>query len=493
MVSSSVPCTGRILILGFGGVARCTLPLLLKNLTISPTQITVMDMVDHRELLKDYLLQGLTFRHERLTREHLKDQLAALLSRGDLLIDLAWNISCTALLDWCHRNGVLYINTSVELWDPYEGREHSNPCDQTLYVRHMAIRALIHSWKDKPGPTAVLEHGANPGLVSHFTKKALIDIGDKLVSEKPHDSRREAIDHAVRYGNFAELAALLNVQTIHISEIDTQIAHTPRDPNTFLNTWSVEGFREEGTAPAEMGWGTHEKTMPGDGHAHAAGPKNQICLKRFGIDTCVKSRVPSQEIVGMIIRHGEAFTLSDALTLWNDDGTPARRPTVHYAYCPCAESLRSFEDLRARNFIPQENWRILSDDIKSGIDELGVLLMGHDFKAWWMGSVLSIDEARKHVPGQNATTLQVAASVMAAVRWMIRHPSEGVNIPDQLPHREILEAAAPYLGSLPSIPIDWTPTGRPVDGQTWQFANFLTDERPHGKVFRPNLDVGVGA
>ena len=218
MVSSSVPCTGRILILGFGGVARCTLPLLLKNLTISPTQITVMDMVDHRELLKDYLLQGLTFRHERLTREHLKDQLAALLSRGDLLIDLAWNISCTALLDWCHRNGVLYINTSVELWDPYEGREHSNPCDQTLYVRHMAIRALIHSWKDKPGPTAVLEHGANPGLVSHFTKKALIDIGDKLVSEKPHDSRREAIDHAVRYGNFAELAALLNVQTIHISE-----------------------------------------------------------------------------------------------------------------------------------------------------------------------------------------------------------------------------------------------------------------------------------
>lgn len=487
MVSSSVLYTGRILLLGFGGVARCTLPLLLKHLTIPPTQITVMDMVDHHELLKDYLLQGLTFRHERLTQEHLKDQLAALLSRGDLLIDLAWNISCTELLDWCHKNGVLYINTSVELWDPYKGREHSNPCDQTLYVRHMAIRALIHSWKDKPGPTAVLEHGANPGLVSHFTKKALLDIGEKLVSEKPHDARREAIDHAVRYGNFAELAALLNVQTIHISEIDTQIAHTPRDPNTFLNTWSVEGFREEGTAPAEMGWGTHERTMPKDGVAHASGPQNQICLNRFGINTCVKSRVPSQEIVGMIVRHGEAFTLSDALTLWNDDGTPARRPTVHYAYCPCAESLRSFEDLRARNFIPQENWRILSDDIKSGIDELGVLLMGHDFKAWWMGSVLSIDEARKHVPGQNATTLQVAASVMAAVCWMIRHPEEGVNIPDQLPHREILQTAAPYLGSLPSIPIDWTPTGQPVDDQTWQFSNFLTDEKPHGKVFQPNL------
>ena len=25
----------------------------------------------------------------------------------------------------------------------------------------------------QPGPTAVLEHGANPGLISHFTKQGL--------------------------------------------------------------------------------------------------------------------------------------------------------------------------------------------------------------------------------------------------------------------------------------------------------------------------------
>jgi len=231
--------------------------------------------------------------------------------------------------------------------------------------------------------------------------------------------------------------------------------------------------------------------MPEDGFTHLSGPRNQICLKRFGINTCVRSCVPSQEIVGMIVRHGEAFTLADALTTWNDDGTPAHRPTVHYAYCPCAEAIRSLDDLRDRKYVPQENWRILDDDIESGFDELGVLLMGHDFKAWWMGTVLSIDEARQLVPGQNATTLQVAASVMAAVCWMIRHPEEGVNIPDQLPHREILKVAAPYLGELPSVPIDWTPTGRPVDDSTWQFENFLTDEKPHGKVFRPKLEMDV--
>lgn len=483
MIIPKIPFQGHILMLGFGGVAKCTLPLILKHLDVSPKQITVLDMADERGPLKDLLVQGLTFRQEKLEQATLGKQLATLVKRGDLIVDLAWNIGCIDLLTWCHDNGVLYVNTSVELWDPY--KESPDPCARTLYVRHMAIRELIRSWKNKRGPTAILEHGANPGLVSHFTKVALLDIGEKLCNEKPKDPRRDAIEHAMRYEDFAELAELLNVQTIHISEIDTQVTNTPHDPNTFLNTWSVEGFHEEGVAPAEMGWGTHEKTMPKDGHAHTSGPRNQICINRFGINTFVKSRVPSQEIVGMIVRHGEAFTLSDALTLWNRDGTAQYRPTVHYAYCPCIEALRALEDLRNNNYVMQEKWRVMSDEITDGIDELGVLLMGHDFNAWWTGTVLGIEEARSLVPKQNATTLQVAASVLAAVCWIIQNPAEGVKIPDQLPHREILKVAGPYLGNMPSIPINWTPTGKKADGDTWQFANFLTEEKPHGKVFQP--------
>ncbi|MCP6768980.1 hypothetical protein NL529_29465, partial [Klebsiella pneumoniae] len=77
---------------------------------------------------------------------------------------------------------MLYVNTSVEVWDPYaQGKQ---PTDRTLYVRHMAIRKLMKSWAT-PGPTAILEHGANPGLVSHFTKRALRDIAEKLQAEKP--------------------------------------------------------------------------------------------------------------------------------------------------------------------------------------------------------------------------------------------------------------------------------------------------------------------
>jgi len=63
-----------------------------------------------------------------------------------------------------------------------------------------------------------------------------------------------------------------------------------------------------------MGWGTHEKELPEAAYEHTDGPKNQICLARMGINTWVTSWVPNYRIRGMVVRHGEAFTISDRLT-----------------------------------------------------------------------------------------------------------------------------------------------------------------------------------
>ena len=57
----------------------------------------------------------------------------------------------------------------------------------------------------------------------------------------------------------------LGVKVIHCSERDTQITDRPKQVDEFVNTWSIEGFREEGTTTAEMGWGTHEKQLPAAG------------------------------------------------------------------------------------------------------------------------------------------------------------------------------------------------------------------------------------
>ena len=474
---------------GFGAVARCTMPILLRHLNVDPKRITIIEFNPDEAALRPWMERGMTFVKDKVTEDNLGVLLGAHLSAGDLLIDLAWNIDCGEILQWCHDRGVLYVNTSVELWDPYAGADNKHPTERTLYWRHMKLRKLVASWKE-PGPTAVIEHGANPGLISHFTKHALLDIAERAIAEQKFaGAQAEKIAHHAKAREFNHLAHQLGVKVIHCSERDTQITDRPKEVNEFVNTWSVEGFREEGTTTAEMGWGTHEKELPALAFEHSEGPRSQICLARMGINTFVASWVPpDHHIVGMIVRHGEAFTITEKLTVWS--GTQAvYRPTVHYAYCPADVAIASLYELRGRDFDLQPRIRILTDDeITSGADILGALVMGHPYQSWWCGSDLDIEESRRLVPHQNATTMQVAISVVAACLWMIENPHRGVCVPDDLPHDYILEISKPYLGKFVSVSSDWTPLkhyanafhgfNRPqIDlSDPWQFKNFLITE-----------------
>lgn len=477
-----VPFNNNIFILGCGGVVQCTLPVLLENIQVSPKNIKIMDFVDNRARVQKFLDLGITYIQEKISPENYKELLKKHLKPGDLFIDLAWDVDTCALLEWCHDNNVLYMNTSVEKWTPYKNIEKATPQELTLYNRQMKIKKLISNW-GKNSTTAIVDHGANPGLVSHFTKQALEDIANKIITEKPQDPRVPELKKALGEGNFAQLGLLTKTQVIHISERDSQITKDPKKVNEFVNTWSVEGFIEEGMAPAELGWGTHENSLPAGAMQHSTGPQNQILLSTRGIDTYVRSWVPSGPIVGMVIRHGEAFGISDRLTVWQDDKA-LYRPTVHYAYCCADGAFNSLYELRMRNFVPQEKIRILNDDIISGIDEVGCLLMGHDFKSWWIGSRLSIEESRSLAPHQNATTLQVAASIVAAAIYAIKNPERGFCLPDDIDHKEILKVAKPYLGEFVSKPVDWTPLdgpnefllfgeNKPKAEDAWQFSSFL--------------------
>lgn len=478
---------GKILILGYGAVSQCTLPLILRHLETPPSNITVIEQADVRAKLADAIAKGVNYVQDKISRERFQEQLGTYVGKGDVIVDLSYNLHTLELLDWCFRNDVRYVNASVELWDPYEGMDELPTTDLTLYQRQMAMRRLVAQWGTNEGPTAVLDHGANPGLVSHFTKMALLDIAEKILDEKPADHRCSQIREAIEARQFNRLSQLVDVKVIHISERDTQISGRPKEVDEFVNTWSVEGFYEEGIMPAEIGWGTHEKKLPNGARMHHSGPRNQICLTRRGMNTWVRSWVPCGEIIGMIIRHGEAFSISDRLTVLGEDGTPVYRPTVHYAYCPCDSAIASLHELRMRDYELQEKQRVMNGDIVSGRDELGCLLMGHDFGAWWVGSLLDIHEARRLVPGQNATTLQVAAPILGALFWMIRNPRKGVNLPDDLPHEEIMRVALPYLGPVVSQQVDWAPNGfRDVaavrdcdfplgDQDPWQFDRFLVE------------------
>jgi homospermidine synthase len=469
----------RVLVLGAGSVSQCVLPLLIEHL-VDAKQITIIDMRDNRERVKGAITAGATYVQDQLTRENMDQFLSKYLAAGDFLLDLAWNIDANEIIEWAHDHGVIYLNTSVEEWDPYSAGAARNPTERTLYWRHMKLRKLTNTWGGK-GPTAIVEHGANPGLVSHLTKKALFDIATQAIKDGKDGA---GVKEAYESENFPSLAHKLGVKVIHIAERDTQVTDKPKQVNEFVNTWSVEGFYEEGIAPAELGWGTHEKTLPINAYQHPDGPKNQICIAQPGAKTWVRSWVPNMETTGMVIRHGEAFTISDHLTVW-DKEKAVYRPTVHYAYCPTDAAVASMHELEMRQWELTTNQRIMNEEIIDGDDRLGVLLMGHAYKSWWTGSLLNIHDSRKLIPKQSATTVQVASAVYAAVAWAMANPNAGYRVPDDLPWREVLAFAEKYWGGYHSAAADWDPlmhrndlykgwNNRKYDeSDPWQFSNFL--------------------
>lgn len=474
----------KVLIIGYGSVSKCALPLLFKHIKIPYKNVTLMDFANQRAAMKQWTDKGVTYIRRKITMFNMASEFSKYAGRGGMIIDLGWNIGCTDILRWCHDNDVLYVNTSVEDWDPYEDIDKKSPFEKSLYYRQMDIRRLTSGWEGG-SVTAVLDHGANPGLISHFTKLGLADIAAKSVRDRT--TPKASVSRIEKYlgdDDFARLSMELGVKVIHCSERDTQIANKPKEVDEFVGTWSIEGLREEGISPAEMGWGTHEDELPALAHVPPYGPKNQIFLAQMGMNTWVRSWIPDMEIVGMVIRHGEAFGISDRLTVWKGKKA-VYRPTVHYAYMPCHETLSSLHELRARNYDLQERQRIMNDEITGGDDILGALLMGHKYNSWWTGSVLSIEESRRLVPHQNATTVQVAIGVVAAAMWMIQNPRRGVCLPDDLPYRFVMKVAEPYLGRLVSKASDWTPMSNyrvffkenkatKLDAKNvWKFQNFL--------------------
>jgi homospermidine synthase len=139
----------------------------------------------------------------------------------------------------------------------------------------------------------------------------------------------------------------------------------------------------------------------------------------------------------------------------------------------------SLHELAGKNWHLQSKKRLMMDEISHGIDELGILLMGPEKGVYWYGSRLSIEEARRVAPHNNATSLQVTAAVLAGIVWAIEHPRRGVVEPDEMDFARILEICRPYLGDVVGVYGEWTPLADrerlfPEDldrDDPWQFKN----------------------
>ncbi len=459
---------GRVVIVGFGSIGQGVLPLILRHIGVSPAQITIVTAEERG--IEEAKALGIRFILEPLTRDNYVQVLEPMLGRGDFLLNVSVEVSSVALIEFCGRKGALYLDTCIEPWPGGYTDASLSPSQRSNYaLREQAL--ALRARNGGKGPTAIVTHGANPGLVSHFAKQALLDIArDTGVKTAPPKTRAA----------WAALASRLGVKVIHIAERDTQVSSRPKRPGEFVNTWSIDGFVSEGSQPAELGWGSHERHFPADGERHDFGCDCAIYLNRPGAGTRVRSWTPLEgPYHGFLVTHGESISIADYLTV-REKGGAIYRPTVHYAYHPCDGAVLSLHELAGKDWTLQRDKRLIMDEISTGIDELGVLLMGHARGAYWYGSQLSIEEARALAPYHNATGLQVTAPALAGMIWAIENPTRSVVEPDEMDFERILEIARPYLGKLVGAYSDWTPLldrGRlfaeDVDASDpWQFKNF---------------------
>ncbi|HWP61667.1 MAG TPA: saccharopine dehydrogenase C-terminal domain-containing protein, partial [Candidatus Paceibacterota bacterium] len=177
--------------------------------------------------------------------------------------------------------------------------------------------------------------------------------------------------------------------------------------------------------------------------------------------------------------HDESITTSDYFTV-RKNGKVVYRPTCHYAYHPCDAAVLSLHEMAGKNGKQQKRQRLIVDEVVSGMDELGVLLMGHKKNAYWYGSQLTIEETRRVAPNNNATSLQVAIAALSGMLWAMQHPTLGLVEPEDIDHDFVLKISKPYLGKVVGKYSDWTPLQDrgalfPEDldrKDPWQFKNF---------------------
>lgn len=433
----------RVTIIGYGIVGQPFAYMLLKKTNLKPKNLTIIDMKPEKEL-GSKLPEGCKFINVEIVKENYEKILKG--TKPDFIVDLSVYVNTLDLIRFCTKNNIHLITTSVEPW------EHAGMDSKTSIADDMVkINQLKNELNSKKGmidmhPTIVINSGANPGYVSLFARLGLMKFGT---------------------GNtMLERAKSIELETIHISEIDTQ-RELKKNTKAFRNTWSIDGIFEEGSAHSELGLGTHEEKLPKGYMIKDTGLCKMALLKERGVDVKVKSWVPdidnlkkdsagTKEIVGHVIQHGESGSICAGLT--DKDYSPS----VYYAYDysePLKESIEKFgiegaSDLKIENKpIDHRNGR--------GYDELGTLFICKNLDMFWTGSILSTEDTKKmfesYVPA-GPTSTQVIACILGSMALCNIYPELGIfGSVDEIPEKydEILwKVGKPLLGKVISVKLD---------------------------------------
>jgi len=414
----------QIVFVGFGAVARCLftlIPVKEPEWTSYPVLI-----IDQRSDLKDDTIiteakytNDVVIINDVLDRETLPILFEKYVFQGAVVFDLSYRIDTCDILKECDKRSCIYANTATDCWET-EDEEDWGDNNMEEYSLAYLREEIGERCKDHR-TTAILNHGMNPGLVSHFVKHAL---------ERLHGGD-------VDYGT---MARDLGLTTIHISERDTQKTSLQVSEKRFINTWSVKGLYDEAIDPVQVSWGSHEKWNTGWIDRDMLTKYGQVFFPIRGMQMKLKSYEPvGGELIGVCIPHAESASLSKLIN--HDD----YRISVYYVYnLPdvAKASVHHMEALDDR----YDFYVLKAKDIDvGGYDSVGCLMFFKD-RRYWVGAVQPIERALELSQEINGTCLQVAVSILSSVKWALQNPSRGIVDPEDVDTEFVLDYCKHWMG-----------------------------------------------
>jgi homospermidine synthase len=406
----------EILLIGYGAVCKTVINIMWDRI-LPKRKIKKLIIIEPLELNPKPKKYNFFHIKTNLTKENYKYILNKIVNENKigLVIDLSVHVSGVAMSKFFQNYKIPYINTSIEEWiskPVWDGKSKT-------VIKHVLSNSQKRVKENDKGTTHMIDCGMNPGLISIFTKCAL----DKL---------RKV--YKLKTKDYGEISKELKLETIHISEVDTQQIKKSKPKNKFLNTWSCTGFYTEAIDPVQIGFGKSDN-FSGKKYKD----RNQIYIPVRALNFSAKSFEPVQgEFTGMLIPHSENKTLCKLV----------HNVSVYYVYKPSPMAEKSLQELRTRAYKLQNSCCVVTNrDIKSGLDSVGVLFLFKDLPSFWFGSILTYKETVKISKDTNSTLIQVACGILIAIEWMLKNPKKGVCWAETIPV-SYLKLVKPYLGTL---------------------------------------------
>ena len=440
--------SGRIVQFGFGAVGKSFYEKVRKEISFIENNYYVIT-ADASEFEAYINMDGLAqnFLVIQVTSDNYQEVFSKYLKEGDLLIDFADTVGTRDICTYCGDNNIMYLNTGEADWPENW---------YSIFTENELKKELKKKYANNKYPI-ILQHGNNPGLVSHFVKLAIEYIVKKQFKSNKY------LKKLLQMQKWNLIAQELDIKMIHVNDIDLQIIKEEHISKKLFNTWCVDSFFFEMLSESTQELGTHEKIENLNKYNKLDKEKGFLEYQNIAHDFCCKTYYSNGSFEGYLTPHEETITIANNLEV-HVNNSVIYRPSVMFIYRPCQMAIKYLDESRVtnnpniandkveivRDHIYPNDWEIVyPEKVLEGTEYVGVLLLGKNFDPVWVGNRVELSYLKKNKPNywQTPTITPVAMSALAAVCLMLKNKNlKGINFPDDLKdYKYIIKLAEKYI------------------------------------------------